>query len=272
MTVFVILLVLFSAWFSFRYAWWAPVIPYRQPRVLMYHMVREHIPGAKFNGLRVTPRAFEQQLAWLKMNNWQFVKMSELMKNQGRLASRTVAITFDDGFADNYSDAFPLLRKYGAKATLYLVNQREGNDWSSKKRESHDSGELMREEKLSNSQVQEMLDSGVFELGAHTLTHANLDNLGQAEKVHEIQDSKAELEAVFKVPVTSFAYPFGIYSKEDCEIVRKSGYISAVTTNNGIDDDLQLHPLELRRLKISGRDNFYAFKLRLTRGRRGLNK
>lgn len=260
--------------FSFRYAWWAPTVSYRQPRILMYHMVCEHKPGAKFNGLRVKPEDFERQLAWLKENNWHFVTMSELMSIDASapLLEKTIAITFDDGFEDNYLSALPLLRQYGAKATLYLVNERENNDWSSKKKTHHSSGELMREPKLSNTQVQEMVDSGIVELGAHTLTHANLKALLPEDKQREISQSKIELERLFNVPVTSFAYPFGIYSDEDCKIAAASGFTNAVTTDGGIDSQYRQNAWQLKRLKISGKESFFAFKMRVTRGRRGFNK
>ena len=83
-------------------------------------------------------------------------------------------LTFDDGFRDNYLAAHPLLVKYGAKATLFLVVDRFDRDWSTAKKAHHDSGELLREEKLRDAELRKMLDSGLWELGAHTLTHALL--------------------------------------------------------------------------------------------------
>ena len=83
------------------------------------------------------------------------------------------AITFDDGYADNLLQALPLLQKYQCKATLYLVVDRFDRDWSMQRKKHHDEAELKREAKLSDQQVQELLDSGCIELGSHSMTHAN---------------------------------------------------------------------------------------------------
>ncbi|MDF1644356.1 MAG: polysaccharide deacetylase family protein [Pseudomonadales bacterium] len=267
-----LLLLLFVLVISHKYAWWAKTIDYKYPRILMYHMIREAIPGTKFNGLRVSPRNFERQLAMLKANGWEFVTMSTLFDDSIELSEKTVAITFDDGFEDNYTHAFPLLKKYHAKATLYLVVDRVNNDWSTNKKTHHSSGELMQEPKLTDQQVQEMLGSGVFELGAHTLSHANLQALDLQQKLFEIEQSKSQLEEKFRVKVESFAYPFGIFDEQDCKIVADNGFSNAVTTENGVDTNLKRNNFRLKRLKVSGKDNSYAFKLRLTRGRRGFNK
>ena len=146
------------------------------------------------------PAAFERQLQWLTGRGFHFATVSELLDSNP--PPRTVVLTFDDGYADNFTHALPLLQKYRAKATLYLVADREeGSDWSTKKKAHHNTGELAREPKLSDAQVHEMLSSGVFELGAHTLTHANLARLDTVAKQHEIAGSKQWLEERFGVPV-----------------------------------------------------------------------
>lgn len=267
MTWLAMLVVVAVVWFSVRYAWWRPAIDWRRPRVLMYHMVSEPVAGAKFNGLRVSPAAFERQLRWLRDRGFHFATMGDLM--EGSVPAKTVVITFDDGYLDNYTNAFPLLKKYGAKATLYLVVDRHDRDWSTYKKAHHASGELMREPKLADAQVREMIDSGVFELGAHTLTHANLPGLDGEAKAREVAGAKQQLEALFGTPVTSFAYPFGIFGDADVDAARAAGYSNAVTTEDGIDAHPYADPLRIRRVKISGKDNFLAFVLRMRSGRRG---
>lgn len=255
-------------WFSIRYAWWRPAVDWRTPRVLMYHMVRKPVRGAKFNGLRVSPVLFEQQLRWLRDNGFHFATMAELMA--GPVPPKTVAITFDDGYADNFLHAHPLLLKYGAKATIYLVVDRHDRDWSVAKKLHHDSGELMREKKLTDDQVRDMLASGAWELGSHTLTHANLPTLDAAAKQREMADAKYTLEQTFGVPVHSFAYPFGIFGADDVAAARSAGYSNAVTTLEGIDPHPFADPFRIRRVKISGKDNFLAFVMKMRGGRRGL--
>ena len=259
-----VLLVMFSK----RYAWWRSAAGMEYPRILMYHMVSEHRPGAKFNKLRVPPDAFDWQIRWLKENGWYFALMSELAVPE-KLPSKTVFLTFDDGYADNYHFAHPVLQKYGARATLYLVVDRFDRDWSTAKKAHHNTGELMREPKLTDHQVSTMLASGCWELGGHTLTHANLARLDEAQKLAEIRGCREQLESRFGVSVPSFAYPFGIYDKTDVALAEKAGFTSAVTTEEGIDTDLQARCFELSRVKISGKDSRLAFRLRIRTVRRG---
>ncbi|MHA3103840.1 polysaccharide deacetylase family protein [Acinetobacter sp. ANC 3791] len=255
--------------FSYKYAWWKPTIDWKRPRVLMYHMVREHIDGAKFNKLRVTPAEFEKQVAWMKAQGFHFVTMQELQQNWGKHPEKTVAITFDDGYLDNLENAYPILEKYQAKATIYVVVDRHDRDWSTYKKAHHNSGELAREPKLSDQQIQFLAHSDRVEIGSHTMTHANLDKLTDEECLHELVQSKQQLEQMIGQPVTSFAYPFGIYSQSDVELAKQAGYCNAVTTKEGIDT-AQPDFMQLQRIKISGKDSIFAVKCRLKLGQRGL--
>ena len=259
---------LVAAGFSLRYAWWRPTADYRRARILMYHMIRPRLPGGRFNKLRVAPREFERQLRTLRDNGWRFAFLSELDRHAGN--EKTVVLTFDDGFRDNYQAAHPLLVKYGAKATLFLVVDRFDRDWSTVKKAHHDSGELMREAKLSDAELRAMLDSGIWELGAHTLTHALLPGLDEREREREVAGAKSALEEGFDTTVCSFAYPFGLYGGEDTAAVAAAGYRYAVTTEAGISTDPAAQPLALKRVKVSGRDGRLAFSIRLRTGRRGL--
>lgn len=265
LTTLLIALTVFIIWFSTRYKWWRKAIVSTHPRILMYHMVREHIEGARFNGLRVTPSAFERQLRWFVDNNWQFWFLSDVI-NADTMPPNVVAITFDDGFADNYINALPLLQKYGAKATLFLVEERADNDWSSKKKSHHDSGELMREPKLTDQQVQEMIASGCFEIGGHSLTHADFSKLTPAQKRAELERSQQIQTQKFPHSHQSYAYTFGIYDTHDVELVRELGYRGAVTTKEGISIDRDAERYELRRVKVAGKKNFLHFKLSLRTG------
>lgn len=264
--IFIFLLVLMIA-FSLKYAWWKPAVDWKRPRVLMYHMVREHIDGAKFNKLRVKPEEFEKQVAWMKAEGFHFVTMHELQQNWGQHPKKTVAITFDDGYLDNLENAYPILEKYQAKATIYVVVDRHNRDWSTYKKAHHNSGELAREPKLNDEQVQYLADSGLVEIGSHTLTHANLDKRSDAECLVELRDSKNQLERLTQKSVTSFAYPFGIYSQRDVDIAKQVGYRNAVTTKEGIDVGAPDF-MQLQRIKISGKDSLFAVKLRMKLGKR----
>jgi len=250
---------------SLKYVWWYPNVNLNKTRIMMYHMIADQLPNEKKSGLRVSPEMFEKHLEYFSDNGWRFIKMSELDKFKND--SKIVAITFDDGYLDNYTKALPLLKKYNACATLYLVIDRHNNDWSIKKNPKHDSGVLASEEKLSDQQIQEMLDSGVFELGGHTISHPYLPHISIDVKKHEMLECKNILESTFNTKVSSFAYPFGIYNAEDIEIIETSNFESAVTTDEGVVNSNK--PFELKRIKASGKDNFFAFKLRVQKGFRG---
>lgn len=266
--VFFGLLVFLGTLWSRRHAWWRPTVDYRHPRILMYHMVSEHRPGARFNKLRVTPAAFDEQLRWLQGEGWHFASMRDLQRPD-MLPEKTVVLTFDDGYEDNILNADPILERYGAVATLYLVEDRFERDWSTSKKAHHDSGELMREPKLRDEQVRAMLASGRWELGGHTRTHANLATLNAHDRELEIAGARRSLAEHFSTPVDSFAYPFGIYGSADVLAARDAGFAAAVTTVEGIPGDLAAEALELPRIKVSGKDSLRSFRQRLRTGRRG---
>lgn len=262
------LTLLLAVFFSLRYAWWRRAVDYRRPRILMYHMVRGPLRGGRFNKLRVAPAEFERQLQWLIDKGWRFAFLSELDEIAGQ--SKTVVLTFDDGYRDNYTTAHPLLQKYGAKATLFLVVDRFDRDWSTTKKAHHDSGELMLEPKLTDGEVSEMLESGTWELGAHTLTHALLPDLADEKKHEEIAGGKTRLEATFGTRVSSFAYPFGVFGNDDETLAGAVGYDYAVTTETGISTDTRAEALKLKRVKVSGKEGALGFSIRLRTGKRGL--
>jgi peptidoglycan/xylan/chitin deacetylase (PgdA/CDA1 family) len=270
--IWLLIPVLGVIWFSWRYAWWRAPVSYRHPRILMYHMIKDPVVGGRFNGLRVSPEMFERQLCWLKDNGWTGYTVSEIVDHGVDIDEKAVAITFDDGFEDNWTNAFPLLKKYGFKATLYLVKDRHDRDWSANKKAHHNTAELKNEPKLSDAQVVEMIESGIFEIGGHTLTHANFATISEEEKRREIVQARVDLEKQFAVPVKTFAYPFGIYLKSDPELVAASGYTSAVTTDCGIDCLEKEDKYQLKRVKVSGKDSFLAFRMRMRGGKRGWKK
>lgn len=257
--------------FSHRYAWWRRTVDWHQPRVLMYHMISEHRPNAKFNKLRVPLEKFAAQVKWLAEHGFHFVTMHELYTQWTQLPAKTVALTFDDGYADNLYAALPILKKYNAKATIYIVVDRHDRDWSTYKKAHHNSGELAREIKLTDEEIHELVTSGLIEIGSHTLTHANLPKLSDSDRREEMEVSRSHLQQLTGQSVTSFAYPFGIYSPADVSAARQAGYTNAVTTVEGID---ACHPapdfLQLRRIKVSGKDDLFGFICRMKTGRRGL--
>jgi peptidoglycan/xylan/chitin deacetylase (PgdA/CDA1 family) len=183
-----------------------------------------------------------------------------------------VVITFDDGYQDNLTNALPILKKYGFKATIYLVNDRHDRDWSGYRKAKNEGAGLKDEPKLSDDEVKGLLESGLIEIGAHTVTHANLNALNREEAHNEICTSKQEIETKFATVCNSFAYPFGLYSKRDAGLVLECGYTNAVTTKTGIADLNRCDLSEIPRVTISGKDNSIAFRLKLRTGKKGMKK
>lgn len=265
--LFPTLVIIFVYW-SIRHAWWRPNVDLAYPRILMYHMISPHLPKkqSKFNRLRVLPSEFEKQLQWLKKNGWISMTMRELAKYDA-VPPKTVILTFDDGYADNYINAFALLKKYQMKATIYLVVNRFHQTWASDKDTKHKSQELNAEPMLSHEMVQEMLTSGLIEFGSHTLNHVNLPTLRYEEKQTEIARSKIMLEEQYGILCDSFAYPFGFFDKGDVFLVAQSGYTNAVTTQNGYEAWENTNKFQLKRVMISGRQGMIDFMLKITKGK-----
>jgi peptidoglycan/xylan/chitin deacetylase (PgdA/CDA1 family) len=215
---------------------------------------------------------FERQVKYLAENGWYFFTMRELIARKDALPPKSIAITFDDGYEDNYTHAFEILKKYNAKATIYLVVDRFDREWSSKRKAKNSSGELKNEPKLTNTQIKQMLQSNLIEIGSHTLTHDNLPTLDIESKKQEIQESQKAIEDEFGIECNSFCYPFGLYDNQDIQLVQQSGYSSATTTKAGISDITKANLFELDRITVSGKDNFLAFILKLRHGKRGVRK
>lgn len=254
--------------FSLRFSWWRKNISYIYPRVLMYHMISEHLPKkqSKFNRLRVKPKEFEKQLIWLKQNGFKSFTLSELVQLEN-IPEKSVVLTFDDGYEDNFINAFPFLQKYGFKATIYIVLNRFENNWATDKDLDKASSELNREKMLSNEQIKTMLESGLIEIGSHTLDHVNLPKLNKEEKERQLIESKKQIEEIFDIKCDSFAYPFGFYDKDSVVIVENAGYSNATTTVNGVFDRNKYSNFEIPRIMVSGRQGLYAFILKMKKGR-----
>ncbi|MBE7357664.1 polysaccharide deacetylase family protein [Campylobacter sp. RM12327] len=251
--------------FSIRLKWWLKGIDYKIPRVLMYHMIANHLPKnkSKFNRLRVKPKSFEKQLIWLKKNGFKSYFLSEISP---LMPEKSIIITFDDGYEDNFTNALPLLKKYGFKATIFIVCNRFDKNWANDKDLKKSSPELNAKEMLSDDEVRQMIESGFIEIGSHTLNHANLPSLSLEEKEIEIKHSKSLIEEKFGITCKSFAYPFGFYDKFDTILVEKSGYKFATTTTPDVLRN-KYSNFEIPRLMISGRGSLLHFILKIKKGR-----
>ncbi len=214
----------------------------RGPVVLMYHSItaENKTPTDRWC---VSAKHFERQIALLKKEGWTTVCVRDLL-TANELPPKTVVITFDDGYADNFEYGFGLLARYGMCGTFFIISQNIGEpSW------------------LDAQQLREMSGSGM-EIGAHTRTHARLPELSTEEVEEEVSGSKKDLEKLLGAPVTSFAYPYGLLNELSVDMVRKSGYRVACTTRTGwfgSDPD----PLRVRRVGVFADDTLSKFARKL---------
>ncbi len=204
--------------------------------ILMYHYVEvvQNKRDTMRIRLAVTPALLEEQLQMLTKDGYHFYLMRDvpaLMAGSGSDVVKKAILTFDDGYRDFYVNAYPLLKKYSVKATLYLISHK-----------------LNTGDFLTDAQVKEMLKSGLIEVGAHTLDHDDLALLGPTLATEQIAGSKKDLEQRYGVPVTTFAYPSGEYNDETVRIVKDAGFVTAVTTHPGTELDPH-HMLTLTRIR-----------------------
>lgn len=251
-----IILSVLSIALSLRYNWWRMPIGYNQARVLMYHSIGEHTGIKKQDKWIVTPKDFEAQMSWFEKHGWQSFTMSELI-SLDKIPYKSLVITFDDGFEDNYTNAFRVLQKYNFKATIYLVPNMEQNSWEGNK------------PLLKNEQILEMQRSNLIEFGSHTLSHANLLTIDNSLLANELKKSKDEIEQITLKKCEAFAYPYGKFDDTTITEVKNAGYTSAVTVKRGfyeIADD----KFAIKRIGILGTESFLDFYLRITRIRNKL--
>ena len=226
--------------------------------ILMYHRVVGDESETGVHGTYVTAKQFEEHLQILKNEDYEALTFEELeLGKRFSDGKKKVIITFDDGYVDNYKYAFPVLKKYGYKAVIYLVSHLDYNKWDVENSENPEKRfHLMDEE-----QLKEMLDYGI-EFGGHTKTHPRLSKLSITEAKEEIFDSKKVLEEKLGVKMKSFAYPYGDLNDEVKNLVQKAGYIYGVATDSGpvcISDDLY----QIRRIGIFPNITSFGFKRKI---------
>lgn len=218
--------------------------------IVLYHHIRPITKDMKplARGLSVSPATFEEQLEYLQENGYATVTLHDLFeafKGRQTLPARPIILTFDDGYYDTYSYALPLLQQYGMKAVIFAVPRLLGTP-----------GYLGWEE------FDALHASGVFEIGAHSLTHGVLPQMTESHEKNEIVQSKKILENRLEQPVEFFAYPYGEYKQRTIEITKKAGYLGAVTTHYGTVH-MEKNPFELTRVRLTNNDRGTALKRKM---------
>lgn len=207
--------------------------------VVMYHKVE---PGKTFASDVISPENLRRHCAYLQSRGYRVIPLDQLVSmvrdgvRSRQLPRKAVVITFDDGYENNFTEAFPILKESGFTATFFVSPDFMG-----------------RKGFLNWTQTREMVKGGMS-IGSHGMTQGYLPDLALADRQWELTESKKVLEEKLGVPVDYFAYPVSGFNDEIKEMVRQAGYKGAMATNRG-KDRWDRDVFEINRIRLSDRDN-----------------
>lgn len=182
--------------------------------ILLYHRV-----GSEGDPLTITTSRFEKDIETLSQENYTPLSLAQLKQHiimpKASLPLKPIILTFDDGYLDNYTNAFPILQKYSMKASFEIIT-----------------GLVGQTDRMTISQIREMAANGM-DFGSHTVTHRSLAALSYQDAKTELTKSKADLEQILGKTVEFIAYPGGYYTAETIKIAKAAGYIGGFSVNSG---------------------------------------
>ncbi len=211
--------------------------------MLYYHSVNP----SEANEIIISPEKLKNQLMLIKNLGYNTITIDELndyLTSNKTIPEKSIVISFDDGYMDNYTYAFPILKELNMKATIFLITS------------GIDDGYY-----LSSDQIKEMASYGI-DFESHTVSHKKLDTLTYEEQLSELKNSKITLENLLNKKINTIAYPFGAYNEDTIKAAKEANYTLAFTTKYGnihIGDSL----LELNRIYVNTYDTMDTFKERL---------
>lgn len=209
--------------------------------VLMYHS----IDFEKGNPLRIPKDKFRLQMKYLKDSGFTPLTLNELYSYLvfgSQLPAKPIVLTLDDGYVDNYTNAFPVLKEFNFKATVFMVTSCIDTD----------------KRCLTSKQLKEM-DKAGMDIESHTVSHPELNTLSYDKQLLELKDSKANLEKILDKNVNYLAYPYGKFNNDTLKLAEKLGYKMAFSTIVGVaskSDGLY----RLHRLYVSNNYSMDYFK------------
>jgi peptidoglycan/xylan/chitin deacetylase (PgdA/CDA1 family) len=221
--------------------------------ILMYHRVAS-TGAAAMSAYRVTPEKFEEHLRSLRDGGYYSIGLEDWRVAADRrtpLPGKAVLITFDDGYLDFFTHAWPLLKSYGFSATVFLVADEIGksNAWD---RAFGEEVPL-----LGWPEIRQLQSEGV-EFGSHSATHSPLTGLSPADIVHEAARSRAILQRELKVPIRAFAYPYGDVDPVVQHLIGACGYVFGLSCQPGLSG-LRDSLLMLPRIEVTGSTGLAEF-------------
>lgn len=229
--------------------------------ILMYHSISQHATS-KFRPFTVPPVLFADHMAYLYQHSYTPITVTQLIHARGQeglaLPAHPVVLTFDDGFADFFTDALPVLERYGFPATLYVTTAFIGGTSCWMRNEGEGNRPM-----LTWDQLTEISLSGI-ECGGHTHRHPQLDILPHAMAQNEIVYCKRLLEEHLGQDVLSFAYPHGYHSAAIQRLVREAGYTSACAVKYEMNAE-PADPFALARLMVSAETSVNALAMLLVK-------
>lgn len=188
--------------------------------VLMYHSINNTSPNTKSPNTNILPvNQFEEEMKWLKDNKFYTLSMSELINafNTGKnIPKKAVVLTFDDGYSDFYSNAYPILKKYNFKATNFVIT-----------------GKTDKNKTVLTSAMLIELEENNIEIQSHTVSHLEFDKLPYKNQIEELKNSKEFLEKLLNKKVSALCYPSGKYNANTVKAAKEAGYSLAFTTTPG---------------------------------------
>ncbi|MCC6694159.1 MAG: polysaccharide deacetylase family protein [Candidatus Hydrogenedentes bacterium] len=216
-------------------------------RILTYHSV-----GTRDHEMNVTPKCFCEQMEWLA------AECTVITLAEAAQGHAGVAVTFDDGYRDNLTEAAPILRRLGIPATLFAVAGRLGAflDHDAKREDAR---------LLSWDELREFASQG-FEVGGHGMSHARLSSLDESQQRAEITGSLDRLREELQCSVLSFAYPYGTaadYNATSLRIAQECGCAYACSNRYGVNRPGSLETFALRRTWIDRSDTLPIFRAKV---------
>ena len=233
--------------------------------ILMYHMISRST-DSKENRYACPPEHFDKHMKYLRSSGFNIVSLKDIsnaLRKNIPLPPKAVAVTLDDGFMDNYQNAFPILQEYEVLATIFLTSGMIGrtNLWLQK-------DGFPRRPMLNWPQIREMNTAGTI-FGAHTVNHCRLPEMTKKEARNEIYECKKVIEDNLGKSVDYFAYPFGQSSKEIRNLVKEAGYLLACSTIAGFNN-CDTDRYQLRRIEVYPTDSVWKLSLKLRFGIRDI--
>ncbi|MCB1836522.1 MAG: polysaccharide deacetylase family protein [Alcanivoracaceae bacterium] len=224
-------------------------------RILMFHRV-DQLPA--YDQLTVSPARFRQQMLWLA-RHYRVVPLSQALDEirRGKVQPRTAVITFDDGYYDNHQHALPVLRELGLPATVFVTTRFASGE------AQHARYPEARRLHMDWNEVRQWLDVPGNEIGAHSRTHPYLSRLSPDNCEQEIAGCMQDF-AHEGIPHNGiFCYPSGDVGAREAGLVRRSGYVAAVTVAPGANRS-GTDCYWLRRTEITDQDDRMSFFLKLS--------